>query len=57
MIMEYYDLGLALLVNEFCWSIEDVAYLKVNAQEAVSEFIKHNHFARHKLTILNQKSF
>jgi len=32
MIMEYYDLGLALLVNEFCWSIEDVAYLKVNAQ-------------------------
>ena len=37
LIMEYYDLGLALLVTEFCWSIEDVAYLKVNAQETVCE--------------------
>ena len=32
MIMEYYDISLALLMIKLCWSIEDVIYLKVNAQ-------------------------
>ena len=30
--MEYYDLSLAVLVLKFCWSVEDVIYLKVNSQ-------------------------
>lgn len=30
--MEHYDISLAILLIKFCWSIDDVVYLKVNAQ-------------------------
>lgn len=32
MIMEYYDISLAVLMIKLCWSIDDVVYLKVNEQ-------------------------
>lgn len=30
--MEHYDVSLAILLIKFCWSLDDVVYLKVNAQ-------------------------
>ena len=32
LIMEHYDISLAVLVLKFCWKIEDVIYMKVNEQ-------------------------
>ena len=32
MIMEHYDISLAVLLIKFCWALDDVVYLKVNAQ-------------------------
>ena len=32
LIMEHYDVSLAVLVLKFCWKIEDVIYMKVNQQ-------------------------
>ena len=30
--MEHYDISLAVMVLKLCWDIDDVIYLKVNAQ-------------------------
>lgn len=32
LIMEHYDISLAVLILKFCWKIEDVIYLRVNEQ-------------------------
>lgn len=32
LIMEHYDISLAVLILKFCWKIEDVIYMKVNEQ-------------------------
>lgn len=36
LIMEHYDISLAVMVLKFCWKIEDVIYLKVNEQTKTS---------------------
>ena len=32
LIMEHYNISLAVMVLKLCWDIDDVIYLKVNAQ-------------------------
>ena len=32
LIMEHYDISLAVMVLKFCWKIEDVIYMRVNEQ-------------------------
>merc|ERR1712003_528420 len=32
LIMEHYDISLAVMVLKLCWDIDDAIYLKVNAQ-------------------------
>ena len=40
LITEYFDEGLVLLMREFCWSFDDIIYLKQNAQTKSSSIDK-----------------
>lgn len=42
LIMEHYDVSLAVLVLKFCWKIEDVIYMKVNEQTKTGTTLSDN---------------
>ena len=42
LIMEYYDISLAVMVLKFCWEIEDVIYMKVNQQTKTETTLSDN---------------
>ena len=44
LIMEHYDISLAVMVLKLCWDIDDAIYLKVNAQpKQKGKAVKQNH--------------